>query len=154
MVHVTSRTQIVNRDSAPIALSDLRDGAVLKVTGNYNGVKITASRVQDLSLPPLTVTVKGQLVAPQSPATMPPSGNLCLANAAIASAALPQALMPEARPCAAGQLPIYLRGSTKIISQAGGAIPLADLKANDTLQVTATLDNGKLMASLVTDMSR
>jgi hypothetical protein len=153
MVHLTGRTQLVNRDSAPIGRGDLHDGAVLRVTGSYNGVKVNASRVQDLSLPALTVTVQGQLAAAPSPA-VPPAGTLCLANAAVTGVSLPQALVPAAGPCAAGQLPVYLTSSTKITSRSGGAVSLADLKANDTLRVTATLDNGKLLASLVVDMSR
>jgi hypothetical protein len=93
------------------------------------------------------------LAAAPNPATTPPSGTLCLASAAVTGGSLPQAAQ-VASPCAAGQLPIYLSNSSKIVNRSGGALSLADLRAGDTLQVTASLGNGKLLASLVVDMSR
>jgi hypothetical protein len=148
---VTSGTPLVNRDFARITLGALRDGAMLQVTGKYHREWIAAYMVRDLSLPVPIIHVKGQLAAAPNPATLPSSGLLCLARTVTGGASV-QGLQTAA-PCPAGQLPIYLSSSTRIVDQFGKAANPSDLQTGDTLMVTASLSNGRLMASQIKDLS-
>jgi hypothetical protein len=151
LVRVASGTPLVNRDFARITLGALRYGAMLQVTGRYRGGWIAASMIRDLSLPVPIIHVKGQLAAAPNPATPPSSGLLCLARTVTGGASV-QGLQTAA-PCPAGQLPIYLTSSTRIVDQFGKAANPSDLQAGDTLTVTASLSNGRLMASQIKDLS-
>ena len=157
-VLVSYSTLVTRSDNSAIALSQLRDGDTVQISGNSlaNG-SINALQVVDLSLPtvtptptpqpPLPLTVQGTLVSVLG------GSILCLQNAIVTGNALqPQAQI--AGPCSYGQQPVYVTGTTQYLLSDGSAASLGKLLGGDTLQVVGTLANGQFTASLIRDLSQ
>jgi hypothetical protein len=149
LVQVTAQTQLIDRLSNPITLANLQNRAQLQVTGNYSGVVLVATQIQDQSLPAPAVQAKGQLVTAASQG----ASVLCLANSVVAGATVPQAQAQTASACPAGQLPVYLTTNTQFFSSAGVAIPVTSLRPADVLQVSGVLDVDQFTASVIIDTS-
>jgi hypothetical protein len=153
LVLVSPQTQIVNNDNTPISLSSLRDGDRLEVTGIYNSVQISASRVRDLSQStPITLVIHGQIATPL-PASGQTSGPLCVANATV-TAIQPALTRAQLASICGNNLPVYLTGSTTILDRSGNALPLATLAVGDTVTITGATNLGQFTASQVQDSSQ
>jgi hypothetical protein len=148
LVRASNQTQIVNRDSVTVSSGDLRTGALLDVTGVFRGAAFTVSRIQDLSLPvAINVTAQGKL------ASIPSPGVLCLAR--MLGIRIPgRAIL--SRPgflCLSDQFPIFIVSGTQIVNRNGSPVALNTLVVGDFLQVTGSLTNGRITASMIKDMT-
>jgi hypothetical protein len=154
LVRVTAQTQVIDRNGSPLTLSALHDRDQVKVTGYFKASQGTATLIQDFSVQvSVNVVLKGELIAVPSPAFAPPSALLCLSNTVITSTSAPNIRAQIASPCPSGLLPVYITDNTRFENQDGGRVSLSALRANDLLQVTGVLANGRFTASVVKDLS-
>jgi hypothetical protein len=145
LVWVTSQTQLVDSDSATINLGILQQGDRVRVVGSFSNGQFIAAAIRDLSQPKIIALQFNGTVG-----SVPSSNLLCVANTSGVTILTPNAQAQTTVSCPTGQTPVYLR-DTRIINEDGSPITLSDLQVNDTLLIKATLDEGRITASLIKD---
>ena len=129
----------VSQAVSAIGVYNLQLGRFVDIT-NVKASAITPPR-------PIKVRLDGTLAANPTQVTAPVV--LCLRVSRV----LPNTAPNAATTCPSGQLAVSIAGSTKIVRRYYGGSGLDQLSQGDSLQVTGTLANGLVTASMVRDLS-
>jgi hypothetical protein len=98
---------------------------------------------------PGSITVTGSVAAPAKPDEAP--ALLCVLRARVTQAVTPNVAVVS--PCPAGQLPVYLISTTRVLRNNGSRMPISWLRAGNSVLITGSFINTQFTATVVKDRS-